>query len=118
MFGIDDLTTKDFAEAFHYLVRLMDAHQKACDVYPANRNPLHISDLALLAGLKNERSVSNDLTNGDVLKKHENGKGAVTYDSALNWLKHKNRRRKWKLPVASLMFLDDITLEFINSLTD
>ncbi len=92
--------------------------KKACDVYPANINPLHISDLALLAGLKNERSVSNDLTNGDVLKKHENGKGAVTYDSALNWLKHKNRRRKWKIPVASLMFLDDITLEFINSLTD
>lgn len=118
MYGIYDLRTQDFEEAFHYLIRLMDAHQKACNRNPTNRNPLHIRDLALLAGLKNERSVSNDLTNGDVLKKHENGKGAVIYDSALSWLSHKNRRRKWKIPVASPMFLDDITLEFINSLKD
>lgn len=115
-FSIDtELDMTDFSIGFDYLINVMKSHEKAI-----GQRDLLLGDLALLTGLTNQRSIANEISKKEkkILAKVEKGYGDVTFESGVNWLKDEERRNPWFEPVVSTMFLDDITLEFINSLTD
>ena len=104
LFKVGELDMEDYAQAFGYLSSLLVAHERLL-----NHMSLTKAELALLAGLKSERTISNEISKG-TLKKTEAG-GYVSYESAIEWLHDKDikrRRREWKDLIGSPLHLEEI----------
>ena len=104
LFKVGELDMEDYAQAFGYLSSLLVAHERLL-----NHMNLTKAELALLAGLKSERTISNEISKG-TLKKTEAG-GYVSYESAIEWLHDKDikrRRREWKDLIGSPLHLEEI----------
>ena len=105
-FGVDEDYAEDFHESFSYLDRLLDAHLSAIKVYPSKS--LDKKQAALLAGLKNERTISNAISIGEIGRNED---GSMNHDSVIDWLSKDARRRTWKIPIISKMSIEDILEE-------
>ena len=106
LFEVGELYMDDYAQAFDYLSRLLDAHYKLHGSWDFTKE-----ELTLLAGLKSERTISNEISKGK-LKKSETG-GFVSYKSAIEWLHDKDikrRRREWKDIIGSPIYLEELSL--------
>ena len=104
LFKVGELYMDDYAQAFDYLSRLLNAHYKLHGSRDFTKE-----ELILLAGLKSERTISNEISKG-TLKKTEAG-GYVSYESAIEWLHDKDikrRRREWKDLIGSPLHLEEI----------
>ena len=104
LFKVGELDMEDYAQAFGYLSSLLEAHERLL-----NHMNLTKAELALLAGLKSERTISNEMSKG-MLKKSETG-GFISYESAIKWLHDKDikrRRREWKDIIGSPIYLEEI----------
>ena len=104
LFKVGELDMEDYEQAFGYLSSLLVAHERLL-----NHMNLTKAELALLAGLKSERTISNEMSKG-MLKKSETG-GLISYESAIEWLHDKDikrRRREWKDLIGSPLYLEEI----------
>ena len=61
-------------------------------------------EIALLAGLKNKRTVSNAISNGEIEKDE---KGSLDHKSVIDWVIRK-KKRTWRRSVISKMPIKDI----------
>ena len=100
-FGIDEDYADDIYESIYYLEELLDAHMAANKV---RGRSLGKKEIALLAGLKNERTVSNAISNGEIEKDE---KGSLDHKSVIDWVSRK-KKRTWRRSVISKMPIKDI----------
>lgn len=100
-FGIDEDYADDIYESIYYLEELLDAHMA---VNKVRGRSLGKKEIALLAGLKNKRTVSNAISNGEIEKDE---KGSLDHKSVIDWVIRK-KKRTWRRSVISKMPIKDI----------